>query len=213
MVGFLKLVKVSGEFKFKTLRDEKPYTQLSFDGWECKIYTRHNGKPALQFVYENEFDDNSNRRRFFVDLTNGFYVDSLNGETLKKGYLTKKGTSLENGQFGLSNGSAYERYVYFRPEKLISWLKVYGINAIEHMSPNGEFYGLNYHNSTSEATFTVETDGEVIYKEVENGIIAIVTKATWTIAHSYQHSSNRHSNVSILYTKKNIKTLSLPKKE
>jgi hypothetical protein len=233
-----KLFLANNNNSFSFVRDKSKliYTEEFSDqyvftnGWECTIFNRKSGKPALVCEATREYSTGTASFSVFVDLSNGFYTIKVDNETKKKGYLVKKGEPIE-GILGLPGGNIYDRYFYFRSNQFSEWLNAHKITAVESKDPNTTYCGWDCYHGCGTASFNIETDGDVEYEIRdcrdlgwatgvsgnsdlrENHVTATVTNATWCIVRSSNFVNNNHSVANVLYTKKKINELSLPKYE
>lgn len=191
------------------------------NGWDCHI-TRSG---EIRCECAREYSDGMHvmlytiNKEGFARLTLDTPADEK-PRTLKKGYVVSKGMPVA-GTLGVAGGYVDCRYAYFREASFDSLLKKAGVTAVEHADPNREYSGHSARCGWGHASFSIETDGEIVkdefdeptsYREAFNAPGAnpnlydgydriVVEGATWVVAHSKEHYLDNHNSADILYTK------------
>ena len=224
-------IRIEGGFFAETygcmyVYDKTP-THLRANNWECRI--KDDGTIVCDAKKEYKSGEYSMR---YIIYPNGFAKLTLKApgkklETLKKGFVIPKGSKLTDGLIGLSSGPIYNRYAYFRDGSFQKFLDTFGITAVEHADPNGEYTIRHAWYGGGECSSYLLTDGEVESLEVDTGRSqkwsegpgytcaherderTAVSGASWAIHQQTQHEGDKHNCFKILYTlEKNPQNLS-----
>ena len=193
-------------------------THVIANGWECLI--DEDGTIKCDAV--RGYSDGEHSMRYVIQ-PNGFAKLTLKVpddkvKTLRKGFVTPKGTKLSDGLLGLAGGYIDERYAYFRDGSFQKFLEEHGISAVKHENPNQTFSIRNARYGGGECYSYLLTDGKVeeegyssgrteSWEESCPGTCAYegneylkVTGATWAIHKQTQHEGDSHNCFRILYT-------------
>jgi len=206
----------NGIFSGKDFADP---THVQSNGWDCVI--DKNGTVTCNAV--REYSDGEHSVRYVI-MRNGFakLTRKLPGkpvETLKKGFILRRGQKLSSGMIGLSGGHIDSRYAYFRDSAFQEFLERFDLTAMSSLDPNQEYLLRSAEYGGGICKSELLTDGGVSklnsdfgrsekWAEENPGTCASecnstyqVTGATWVIVSQTQHEGDHHNHSRILITK------------
>lgn len=197
---------------------EKTPTHVVANKWDCRI--KEDG--SVECNTNKLYSDGEYNLRYIIQK-NGFAKLTLKApgkrvETLKKGFVIPKGTTLSDGVIGLSGGPVYKRYAYFRDGSFQKFLSALGISAVKHEDPNQVYRVRSARYGGGECSSYLLTDGNTEIEDTNWGRTekwqsgpgytcaseevkyTRVSNATWSIHDQDQHEGDRCNCFRILYT-------------
>ena len=222
-MAILCIKMIDGKFSTTSgaLVERQTEKEIFGNGWKARILQ----DGAIECVSKNRYLDGIHSIKYtvFPDGTDriSIWTPRDGKRILYRGRaFTDKGEPI-SGIICLSGGKIDERFAYFRSLWFQKFLDNNNLSGVRFVEPNKRFTLLHMHNKAEGVFSDIYTDGstetEAVSSYKENGLYfkckesIIVSGATWTVLQKEKISGGESEIYSVLYTKKQISDLELPK--